>query len=75
MSLPAADRIRYRLEVESVKFHVLALTALDPRLTLAQAERFGSAADDLYREILIFSGLVQAPPAATPVATGEPVAA
>lgn len=60
--LRPAERIRHRLEVENVKFHVLALVALDPPLTFEQAERFGDEANELYLAILRFSGLVPADP-------------
>jgi hypothetical protein len=59
MTLPAEERIRYRLEVENVRFHVIALTALEPRLTFEQALRLGSDADALYLAVLRFSGLLE----------------
>jgi hypothetical protein len=63
MTLPGPQRVRHRLEVENVKFHVIAIAALEPRLTYEEAERFGDDANDLYQAILRFSGLM---PAAAP---------
>jgi hypothetical protein len=64
MAIPPAQRIQYRLEVENVKFHVLAQVALEPRLTFDEAERFGDAVNELYAAVL--------PPVATPAEAPEP---
>jgi hypothetical protein len=56
---PEAERIAYRLALERVKFHTIALAAIEPRLTSEQAERLGDAATDVYIGILRFSGLVK----------------
>lgn len=70
MTLPGPQRVRHRLEVENVKFHVIAIAALEPRLTYEEAERFGDDANDLYQAILRFSGLLT-PAAAPPAAASD----
>lgn len=69
MTLPGPLRVRHRLEVENVKFHVIAIAALEPRLTYEEAERFGDDANGLYQAILRFSGLLTDVPAPAPAPT------
>ncbi len=67
LSADPEERIKYRLEREHVKFRAIALAAVEPVLTVAQAERLGDDAVAIYEEILIFSGLAERP-APAPVA-------
>lgn len=64
---PAAERVRYRVDLEQVKFRALALTLVDPRMTEAEVERLGDEVEPVYLRLLEISGLLIKSAEATPV--------
>ena len=62
---PAAERVKYRLDLEQVKFRALALCLVEPRMTEVEVERLGDEIMPIYIRLLEISGLL---------AKAEPVA-
>lgn len=58
---PAAERVRYRVDLEQVKFRALALALVDPRMTEAEVERLGDEILPVYVRLLEISGLITTP--------------
>jgi hypothetical protein len=74
-ALPGA-RVRYRVELEEVKYRALARALVEPRMTEEEVERLGDDIDPVYVRLLEFSGLIPSAPAATEEAPArEPAAA
>ena len=63
---PAAERVRYRVDLEQVKFRALALALVDPRMTEAEVERLGDEVEPVYIRLLEISGLLGKPAEAAP---------
>jgi hypothetical protein len=56
---PGAERRRYRVELEAVKFAALAIALVEPRMTEDEVERLGDEAAPLYLRLLAFSNLIE----------------
>jgi hypothetical protein len=55
---PAAERVKYRVDLEQVKFRALALCLVEPRMTEAEVERLGDEITPVYVRLLEISGLI-----------------
>ena len=67
---PAAERVKYRLDLEQVKFRALALCLVEPRMTEAEVERLGDEIMPVYIRLLEISGLITKAEPAVEAATG-----
>jgi hypothetical protein len=67
-----AERVRYRVDVEQVKYRALALTLVEPRMTEEEVERLGDEVEPIYRAMLRLSKLLKEPE--TETASKEAVA-
>lgn len=71
---PSVERVRYRVDLEQVKFRALARCLVEPRMTEEEVERLGDDIWPVYVRLLEFSGLLDAPAAAEEAAASEPAA-
>ena len=62
-SAPSAERVRYRVDLEQVKFRALARALVEPRMTEEEVERLGDDITSVYVRLLEFSGLLEPAPA------------
>lgn len=71
---PPAERVRYRVDLEQVKFRALALALVEPRMREEEVERLGDEITPVYVRLLEFSGLIATPAAAESTASEQPAA-
>jgi hypothetical protein len=58
---PSAERVKYRVDLEQVKFRALALCLVEPRMTEAEVERLGDEIQPVFIRLLEISGLRRKP--------------
>ena len=54
----SAERVKYRVDVEQVKFRALALALVEPKMTEAEVTRLGDEIMPVYVRLLEISGII-----------------